>query len=48
MGRGIEQRLVLVLAVELDQAARQLLEAPAVASAPLMKARLRPCAVISR
>ena len=46
---GIEQRLMLVLAVELDQArGRGPSRPPAVASAPLTNARLRPCAVISR
>ncbi len=45
---GIEKLLVLVLAVQLDEACERSLSAAAVASAPPMKARLRPCAVISR
>ena len=48
MRRGIEQRLMLVLAVELDQARRQILQRAGRGESPLMNARLRPCAVISR
>ncbi len=49
MRERIEQRLVLVLAVQLDEArATGRAAPPAVASAPLMNERLRPWLVISR
>ena len=39
----VEQRLVLVLPVELDEAGRQLFQGTGGREVPLMKARLRPC-----